>query len=255
VTSLMLFFVLALASLAQTAPTPKIADVSTDPHCKLIFQNEFTRVYMLNLAKGELSQFTLPNSFIRVSIDEASVALSADKSSGPVYVKKGAADFFEKGDEQYLENRGDGRYRAVYVEVLKGKLVRRVPNGLPVLGQLPPSAASVDADPLDLGPVTEIGYAIPPGEFTKWHSHKYPHLVVAVSDLELLSETKEKKPLEFEMKDGEVKWVSASAVEHRIGNAEKAQPEDRRKKLEREAEGEVGEDNEGAATFYAIEFK
>lgn len=252
----MLFSVFNLCLLAQSEPAARrTADASTDPHYKLIFQNEYTRVHLLKLAKGEHSQFMVPNSFIRISLDDSTVAFSSDKSAGAEVVKKAMADFLDKGGKQYVENQGDGRYRAVIVELLKNKLNTHFPGQFPILGQLPPAPASVNADPVDLGGANVLGLCIAPEEFTKWHVHQFPHLIVAVTDLHLVNETKGKPSTTFKLDDGEVSWVPALATKHRIGNTEKAHPEDPMKKAEREQEREAETEVEGAAMYYTIEFK
>lgn len=245
----------AVSPAPQTVPAKNLPDVSADPHYKLIFHNEYTNVYLLKLKAGESAHSTFPHGFLRISMDPSKISFNPASDVDTEGLDRGNGDSFPAGGACFVKNVASTPYSAIVVEALKNKINPKLADGTPFLGFMPPSDASIEADPFDLGGITVNAVDVPPGKSTKFHTHKYPHLLVALTDMEMKVETKGKPAQRLELEPGNVKWVAPVLVEHRLLNTAKETPEDPKKKLEREQEGEEKEADEGEAMYVAIEFK
>jgi quercetin dioxygenase-like cupin family protein len=205
-----IFFTLFLAAVTVAAQAPSAVELTAEPSHHLLLENHYVRVFM---AEVPPHQATLlhhhQHDYVFVSIGAAEVSNEVEGKE-PVILKMqdGETRFAPGGFSHLARNLANTPFRAVAIELLQDEAAHKVPppewdeeRGLHVLEGGTRDIVFVQ----DGVRVSEV--ELQAGAMIPSHHHNGPHLLVAVSDLDLRSDAQGKGPVSLHLKAGEVKWV------------------------------------------------
>jgi quercetin dioxygenase-like cupin family protein len=215
--SWLLMLLLVTAALAQ-APS-RAVDVSAEPLHKLIFSNEFTRVFRVELASGQSTQWHHhAHDYVVVHLSEAQVG--DELQGGPAArqtAQFGQVGFTAGGITHRVTNQGAAPFHVLAIEILKKKPVRaRKPSQTSERGLEIGNSTSVDTI-LDNDEVRVTETLLAPGATLEKHRHRWPYLVVALSDMELHDRPPGRPASRLRVRTGDSRWAPAG-VTHALMN-------------------------------------
>lgn len=215
-------FVLVTALLAQTAPE---VEVTAEPHHHLILENAYVRVFNVEIPPGQATLLHRHrHDYVSVILGAAEV--SSQMQGLPTVTAKlqdGQTDFAEGNFAHVVRDLASTSFRAVDVEFLQDAKARKAPlpkwdeeRGLHILEGGTQGIMFVK----DGVRVSEVD--LQPGGMIPEHHHAGPHLVIAVTDLDLRNDVVGKSASKVELKAGDVKWVPGGFT-HTLMNMGKRQ--------------------------------
>ncbi|MGZ4833284.1 MAG: hypothetical protein ACXVZQ_10175 [Terriglobales bacterium] len=205
---IVLFLLLALSMRAADSAVP----ISQEPHHHLLLENEYTRVYDVSLPAHQSTLLHRhDNDYLAVIIQPAEVqneVVGRPVNTG--HAGKGEVRFALAPLTHRLIDTGDTLFRNITIEVLKKKQPQakeqQPERGLDVGHG---GMADIVVDNRELR-VQEVQIAA--GGMLHKHKHKFPFLVVALSDLDLHNIPQGKPATMVHQKAGEVKWIGAGST-------------------------------------------
>jgi beta-alanine degradation protein BauB len=199
-----LFFGLVLV--AQTAEV----EITAEPHHHFVLENESVRVFNLEVAPHESTLVHRHrHDYIYVVLGAAEVENDV-KGKPPVQLKfaDGDARFLDGGFAHAARNLAATPFRNVTIELMQDDTAHKNPppkwdeeRGLRVLDRGTQDILFVK----DGVRVSEI--ELQPGGMIPTHHHNGPHLLVAVTDLEVRSDVEGQGPMPGHFKAGAAKWL------------------------------------------------
>lgn len=192
---------------AQTAPE---VEITQEAHHHLALENEFIRVFQVEVAPHEA---TLMH---RHRHDYVFVILGASEVANEVQGKPPVQLKFQDGETRFTPGNfahiardlAPTPFRNVTVELLQDEKARAAPppkwdeeRGLHILNGGTQEILFVK----DGVRVSEV--ELQPGGLVPSHHHSGPHLLVAVTDLEVRSDVEGQGPMPGHFKSGDVKWL------------------------------------------------
>jgi quercetin dioxygenase-like cupin family protein len=202
------FLLLAGVLTAQPAPEVEITD---EPHHHLVFANDQVRVFDVEIAAGS---DTLMHWHRR---DYVYVMLGATEFSNDVAGKPSVEMKLQDGETRFspgplshLLRVHSQPFRNVTIELLQDDKLRQSPanwdedRGLEILQGGTQEILFVK----DGVRVSE--FELQPGATIPKHHHSGPHLLVAVTDLDLRSDVEGQGPMLGHFKSGDTKWLPSS---------------------------------------------
>ena len=216
---------LLLSAFTLVAQNAAEVEIMAEPHHHLALQNEYVRVFKVEVAPHETTLLHRHrHDYILVTLG---VSEAENDVTGKPPVKLNLPDGdtrFTPGDFVHvLKNLSDTPFRNVTIELLKDEEVRKTPppkwdeeRGLHVLNGGTQDILFVK----DGARVSEV--ELQPGGVVPKHHHTGPHLVVALTDLELRSDVEGKSATTRQLKAGDVGW-SPGGFTHTVTNVGKQQ--------------------------------
>jgi quercetin dioxygenase-like cupin family protein len=212
------FFCLMATLLTAQAVTPAV-EITNEPHHHLTLENKSVRVFNVEVPPhaGTLMHWHR-HDYIYVTLGDTEV-VNAVKDKPPVTVKlqDGETRFSSATFAHIARNLSDHPFRNVTVEILEDEALRN-------------STAKWDEDrALDIlqGGTKQIlfikdgirvsEFELQPGAVVPMHHHAGPHLLIAVSDLDLRSDIEGQTPTPAHFKSGDSKWLPGG-YSHTITN-------------------------------------
>jgi quercetin dioxygenase-like cupin family protein len=193
---------------AQTPPAS--VEITAEPHHHFVLENEFVRVFNLEVAPHESTLVHRHgHDYIYVVLGPSEVENTV-QSKPPVQLKFADCDtrFLDGGFAHAARNLANTTLRNVTIELLQDQKAHKTPppkwdeeRGLNILEKGTQDILFVK----DGVRVSEI--ELQPGGMIPSHRHKGPHLLVAVTDLEVRSDVEGQGPMPGHFKSGEVKWL------------------------------------------------
>lgn len=214
------FSVLLFICLAAAQTAPSIVEITADPAHHLAFENDYVRVFKVEIAPHAA---TLLHHHRH---DYISVALGLSQLQNDVFGKPpvkltlqdGETRFIPGGFAHIAKNLYDQPFRNINVELLQDEKARLSPppkwdeeRGLHIL-----SGGTRDILFVKDG-VRAAEIELQPGGVVPKHHHAGPHVVVALTDIDLRSDVEGKGPLQVQLKAGDVAWVNAGET-HTLTN-------------------------------------
>jgi quercetin dioxygenase-like cupin family protein len=194
-------------------------EIAAEPHHHFTFENKSVRVFNVEvLPNTETLTHWHRHDYISVTLGPAEIANNV-KDKPPVTVKFADGDtrFAPAPFAHYVRALGDRPFRNVTVEILEDESLRTSaakwhPNknedrGLEVL----PHGTKQILFVKDAIRATE--YELQPGGIVPAHHHSGPHLLIAVTDLDISSDVKSDSPagpngpMPAHFKSGDSKWL------------------------------------------------
>jgi len=217
--SLVLFLFLLPILAAQNASE---VEITSEPSHHLALENEEVRVFQVEAAPHAATlMHRHRHDYIFVVLGDAHISNEVE-GKAPAEVKFADGDTrFAPGNFAHIaKNLADQPFRNVTIELLQDERRRQALSRWPMEGgdKTFPGGHSkvlfvkdgVRASQVDLDP----GATIPS------HHHDGPHLLVAVSDLDLRSDVEGKGSMPGKFKSGDIKWVPGNYT-HTLTNTGK----------------------------------
>jgi quercetin dioxygenase-like cupin family protein len=213
-----LFFLLATTLLAAQAAAPEV-EITAEPHHHLIFENKFIRVFNVDVPPhSDTLMHWHRHDYIYVTLGPTEV-VNAVKDKPPITVKlqDGETRFSPAPFAHIARNPSDQPFRNVTIEILDDAQLR---NSTPkwdedrALETFPGGTQQI-LFVKDAIRVSE--FELQPGAVVPMHHHTGPHLLVAVSDLEIRSDVEGIGPMPGHFKSGDSKWLPGN-YSHTITN-------------------------------------
>ena len=197
--------VLLLTSLAAQT-TPAVVPVAQEPAHHLILENEWVRVFQVEVAPHAATlMHRHDKDYVFVTLGDSEV-ISERQGEKPVTLKlkDGETRFTKGGFAHVARNLSDKPFHNVTVELVRPAEHGPFNQGRKVMAW-EGSGWSQTQNNLDRVRVTWT--ELQPAATLRQHEHNVPHLVIALSDLQLRNEVEAKPPAVFELKHGDIKWV------------------------------------------------
>lgn len=202
-----LFFLFLLISLlgAQTAEV----ETTSEPSHQLALENEYVRVFKVEVPPHAATLLHRHrHDYIFVTLGDADISNEVEGKT-PVEVKftDGDTRFTEGNFAHVARNLSDQPFRNVTIELLQDEKLRQARSRWPMEGgdKTFLGGHSKVLFVKDAVRVSETG--LDPGATVPSHHHDQPHLVVAVTDLDLRSNVEGREPSSVTLKAGEARWV------------------------------------------------
>ena len=204
-----LLLLLSTLLAAQTV-APSEVEVTAEPSHHLFLENEYVRAFKVEVAPhSQTLMHCHRHDYVFVTLGATEVENDVfGKPPVTLKLQDGEAHFSPGNFAHIAKNLSDAPFRNVTIEFLKDEEAKKTPppkwdeeRGLHVLEGGTQDIMFVQ----DGVRVSEI--ELQPGATLPKHHHAGPHLLVAVSDLELRSDVEGQGPMPGHFKSGDVKWL------------------------------------------------
>jgi quercetin dioxygenase-like cupin family protein len=219
--SLLLFFFVAPMS-APMADAQKAVEITAEPSHHLAFENQYVRVFQVSVAPHRATLMHVHHhDYVYVTIGDAHISNEVEgKAPVDARLADGDTRFVPGNFAHVARNLGDQPFRNVTIELMQDEKLRATSSH----GPEESSETKFDWGSRkilfvkDGVRVSEINIAS--GEVVPSHHHDGPHLMVAISDVDLRSELAQHGPIPERLKTGEMKWLAANLT-HAVTNVGK----------------------------------
>jgi quercetin dioxygenase-like cupin family protein len=217
---LLFLFLLIPFLLAQTATE---VEITSEPSHHLALENDHIRVFDVEVAPhASTLMHRHRHDYISVALGDTHVSNEVE-GKPPVEVKLNDGDIrFAAGTFAHIaRNLSDQPFRNVTIELMQDEKLRQTPSHWPEENgeKTFPGGRSKILFVKDGVRVSEVN--LDPGAIVPSHHHDGPHLLVAVSDLDLRSDVDGMGPMPGKFKSGEVKWLPGGYT-HTLTNVGKS---------------------------------
>jgi quercetin dioxygenase-like cupin family protein len=206
----LLFPILLIAALALVAQQTSEVEITAEPRHHLALENQYVRVFQVEVAPHDATLMHIHrHDYVYVTLGAANLSNEV-KGKTPVAVKlqDGETRFTPGNFAHIARNLSDAPFRNVTIELLQDEAAHKTPpakwdeeRGLHVF-----TGGTQDIIFVQDGVrVSEI--ELQPGATMPSHHHSGPHLLVAVTDLEIRSDVEGQGPMPGHFKSGDVKWL------------------------------------------------
>jgi len=220
------FFLVFLASAillsAQTA-APSEVEITAEPGHHLALENQYVRVFKVEVAPHATTlMHRHRHDYIFVTLGLSHVENEvAGNPPETLTLQDGETHFTPGGFAHIAKNLSDQPFRNITIELVQGEKAHHSPppnwdedRGLDILNGGTQDILFVK----DGARASEL--ELQPGGVMPKHHHAGPHLVVAVTDLELRSDVEGKGASTKQLKAGDIAWVKGSFT-HTLTNVGK----------------------------------
>jgi quercetin dioxygenase-like cupin family protein len=203
-----LFFCRIVTLLAAQASTPEV-EITAEPHHHLTLENKYIRVFNVDVPPHtDTLMHWHRRDYIYVTLGPTEV-VNAVKDKPPVTIKleDGQTNFTPGGFAHIARNLSDQHFRNVTIEIVADEASRKSAakwaedRGMDIL----PGGTKQILFVKDGIRVSE--FELQPGGVVPAHHHTGPHLLVAVSDLEIRSDVEGQGAMPGRFKSGDSKWL------------------------------------------------
>jgi len=220
----LLFLLLPIAFLAAQTKTTSEVEITAEPSHHLVegLSNEYVRVFKVEVAPHTSTlMHRHRHDYVYVTIGDAHLSNEAE-GKAPVDVKLSDGDTrFTPGNFAHIaRNLSDQPFSNVTIELMQDETSRLTPSRWPEdSGEKTfPGGRSKILFVKDGARVSEVN--LEPGAVVPSHHHDGPHLLVAISDLDLRSDVDRQGPT-GKFKAGDVKWLPGGYT-HTLTNVGKS---------------------------------
>ena len=217
----LLFFLLLIPLLL--AQTTLEVEITAEPSHHLALENECIRVFKVEAAPHSATLMHVHHhDYVFVTIGDAHLSNEVE-GKPPVEVKFADGDTrFTPGNFAHIaKNLSDQPFRNVTIELMQDEKLRQTPSHWPEdSGEKSFSGGrSKILFVKDGVRVSEVN--LEPGTVVPSHHHDGPHLLVAITDLDLRSDIEGKGPMPGKFKAGDIKWLPGGYT-HTLTNVGKS---------------------------------
>jgi len=202
-----LFLVLLIPFLA--AQTTNEVELTSEPSHHLALENEYIRVFKVEVAPhASTLMHHHRHDYVFVTLGDAHVSNEVE-GKPPVELKltDGDARFVAGNFAHVARNLSDQPFRNVTIELMQDERRRQTPSHwLEENGEKTfPGGRRKILFVKDGVRVSEVN--LEPGAVVPSHHHDGPHLLVAVTDVDIRSDVEGKGPMPGNFKTGDIKWL------------------------------------------------
>jgi quercetin dioxygenase-like cupin family protein len=213
-----------LTAVLTFAQTPAEVEITQEPHHHFLLENEYVRVFRVEVAPQESTlMHRHRHDYIFVTLGATDVSNEvAGKPPVELKLQDGETRFLPGGFAHAARDLAATPFRNITVELLQDEQARQHPpapwdeeRGLKVFTGATQEILFVK----DGVRTSEI--EMRPGATIPRHHHAGPHLLVAITDLELRSDVEGKAPMSSHVSSGEAKWIPGGYT-HTLTNTSKS---------------------------------
>jgi quercetin dioxygenase-like cupin family protein len=213
---------LALPLLAALAAAPEV-ELTSEPSHHLALENEHVRVFQVEVAPNAATLLHRHrHDYLFVTLGDSHVENEvADKPTVELKLADGETRFTPGNFAHIARNLSDRPFRNVTIELKQDDKQPTAPSPWPMEGgdkDFPGGWLKI-LFIRDGARVSQI--ELQPGATMPSHHHDGPHLLVAVSDLEVSSDVAGQGPMPGRFKSGDVKWLPGGYT-HTLTNVGKS---------------------------------
>jgi quercetin dioxygenase-like cupin family protein len=203
----LLFLLLLIPFLA--AQTTTEVEITAEPSHHLALENEYVRVFKVDVAPHTATlMHRHRHDYVYVTIGDAHLSNEVEgKPPADVKLADGDTRFTSGNFAHIANNLSDQPFRNVTIELMQDDKSRQAPSHWPEESgeKTFPGGRSKILFVKDGVRVSEVN--LEPGAVVPSHHHDGPHLLVAISDLDLVSDVEGKGPMPGKLKAGDIKWL------------------------------------------------
>ncbi len=199
---------LFLPLLAASSVAPEV-ELTSEPSHHLAVENEYLRAFQVEVApKADTLLHRHRHDYLFVTLGDSHVVNEVvDKPPVELTLADGETRFTLGNFAHVAKNLSGHSFRNVTIELLQDDKMRTAPSPWPVESgdkEFPGGHVKI-LFVRDGARVSRVD--LDPGATVPSHRHDGPHLLVAVSDLDLRSDVDGKGPMPGKFKSGDVKWL------------------------------------------------
>jgi quercetin dioxygenase-like cupin family protein len=221
--SLLFFFLIPLLLISLPAETATEVEITAEPSHHLALENESVRVFRVEVAPHVSTlMHRHRHDYVFVTLGDAHVSNAVEgKAAVDVALADGETRFVPGNFAHVAQDLAERPFRNVTIELLQDEKLRQTPSRWPeeAAEKTFPGGRIKVLFVKDGVRVSEVN--LEPGAVVPSHHHDAPHLLVALTDLDLLSEVEGKPPMPGKFKTGEIKWVPGGYT-HTLTNTGKS---------------------------------
>ena len=205
---------LFLAATVLAAQSVNEVEITAEPHHHLALENAYVRAFNVEVPPGQATlMHRHRHDYIYVVLGRTEISNQVE-GKPPVAMKlqDGETHSLDGGFAHIAASTGSTPFRNITIELLQDEQARKSPpprwgaNGEDERGLRVLDGGTIDIMFVKDGVrVSEVD--LQPGGVNPLHHHIGPHLVVALTDINLRSESAGQPPAETHLKAGEIKWV------------------------------------------------
>jgi quercetin dioxygenase-like cupin family protein len=216
------FLLLLLVPFLLAESTTEV-EIGAEPSHHNALENEYVRVFKVEVAPhASTLMHRHRHDYVYVTLGDAHVSNEVE-GKAPVEVKfvDGDTRFAPGNFAHVATNLSDQPFRNVTIELMQDEKLRQAPSHWPEESgeNTFPGGRSKILFVKDGVRVSEVN--LDPGAVVLSHHHDGPHLLVAVSDLDLRSDVEGMGPMPGKFKAGDVKWLPGGYT-HTLTNVGKS---------------------------------
>jgi quercetin dioxygenase-like cupin family protein len=216
-----LFLFLLVPFLA--AQTATEVEITAEPSHHLVLDNEYVRVFKVEIAPhGATLMHRHRRDYVFVTLGDTHVSNEVEgKAPADVKLNDGDTRFAPGNFAHIARNLSDLPFRNLTIELTQDEKSRRSPSYWPEDSgeKIFAGGRSKILFVKDGVRVSEVN--LEPGAVVPSHRHDGPHLLVAVSDLDLRSDVDGMGPMPGTFKAGDIKWLPGGYT-HTLTNVGKS---------------------------------
>jgi quercetin dioxygenase-like cupin family protein len=201
-------FLLLLSPLLLAQATPEV-EITAEPSHHLVVENEDVRVFKVEVAPHTATlMHRHRHDYVFVTLGDAHLSNEvAGKAPADVKLADGDTRFAPGNFAHIATNLSDQPFRNVTIELMQDEKLRQTPSHWPKESgeKTFPGGRSKVLSVKDGVRVCEV--TLEPGAVTPSHKYDGPHLLVAVTDLDVRSDVEGMSPMPGKFKSGDVKWL------------------------------------------------
>jgi oxalate decarboxylase/phosphoglucose isomerase-like protein (cupin superfamily) len=203
-----LWFSLTATLLVAQAVAPEV-ELSAEPHHHLTLENKYVRVFNVEvLPHADTLMHWHRHDYIAVNLGAAEV-VNAVKDKPPVTVKlqDGQTTFASAPFAHVARNQGDQPFRNLTIEIVDDANLRSATAAWDQDRGLETFPGGTQQILFVKDGIRASEFELQPGAVVPLHHHTGPHLLVAVSDLDIRSDVEGSRPMPGHFKSGDSKWL------------------------------------------------
>ena len=188
--------------MAQSKPL----ELTSEPGHHLALQNQYTRVFQVEVPPHASTQLHLHrNSYLFVNLGQAEIENDV-QGKAPVKMKlvDGETELAPGPFAHVIKNVGSTPFRNVTIEILRPPS-SEAQNSPRERGLSVDSGLMIDTV-YDTPQVRVSEFQLSPGAHVDIHQDRWPHLLVAVSDLKLRDQRPNGRGVDLNQKSGDISW-------------------------------------------------
>jgi quercetin dioxygenase-like cupin family protein len=217
----LLLFLLLIPFLA--AQTTTEVEIISEPSHHLALENEYIRVFKVEVAPhASTLMHHHRHDYVFVTLGDAHVSNEVE-GKPPVELKltDGDARFVAGNFAHVARNLSDQPFRNVTIELMQDEKLRQTPSHWPeeAAEKTFPGGRRKILFVKDGVRVSEVN--LEPGAVVPSHHHDGPHLLVAVTDVDIRSDVDGMGPIPGNFKTGDIKWLPGGYT-HTVTNVGKS---------------------------------
>jgi len=213
---------LLLPLLGAFAAAPEV-EITSEPSHRLAVENERVRVFQVEVApKASTLLHRHRHDYLVVALGDSHVSNEvADKPPVDLKFANGETRFTPGNFAHIARNLSDQPFRNVTIELMEDDKLRTAPSPWPMEGgdKVFPGVRIKVLFVRDGARVSAVEFE--PGATVPSHHHDGPHLLVAVSDLDIRSDVDGMGPMPGQFRSGAVKWLPGGYT-HTLTNVGKS---------------------------------